>query len=113
MIGIFVLLILLVFVIIKFCKKTLRIILLSVIVLVSLYSSVIAIEMNRVYSLEAPIFCYYVEDGLDGTFEGTYTERTEIFYGVGYRIENEIGNDNQVLSSTMYMFNKVLAGAVI
>ena len=112
MIGIFILLILSMLLVIKFCKKALKIILLSILILITLYCVGISIDINKVYSLEAPVLCYYVEDNSDGSFEGLFKTRTETYYGFGYKIVNEINENNAVISSTMYMFGRVVAGAI-
>ena len=112
MIGIFVFLIIAMLLVVKYCKKILKNVLVILIILITLYCIGLSIDMNKVYSLEAPIFCYLVEDDSDGSFEGLFEERTEIYYGIGYKIVNEINENNAVISSTMYIFNKVVAGAI-
>lgn len=56
MLGIFILLIIAMLLVIKFCKKTIKIVLSIIIVLVALYCIVISVDMNRVNSLREPIF---------------------------------------------------------
>ena len=48
MIGVFVLLLIAMLLVIKFCKKTLKIVLAIIIILETLYSVMISIDINRV-----------------------------------------------------------------
>lgn len=56
MLGIFILLIIAMLLVVKFCKKTLKIVLSIIIVLVLLYCIIISVDMNRVHSFREPIF---------------------------------------------------------
>ena len=112
MLGIYVLLIIAMLLVIKFCKKVLKVILSSIVIILAIYCVIVSIDISRVNSLRAPIFCYSVQSTADGSFEGMYEKHTETYYGLGYRVVNNINENNAVISSTMYMFNKVLAGAI-
>lgn len=102
MIGIFVLLIIAMLLVTKYCKKTLKIVLGLVIILVTLYCVVLSIDMNRITSLREPIFAKQV-NYINGWID-TYD-----YSGLGYRIEIDKA-DGQIISVTMYMFDKVIAG---
>ncbi len=106
MLGIFILLLIAMLLVVKFCKKTLKIVLAIVIVLIALYCVVISIDMNRVESFREPIFNigYYEETGLI-EYKGL-GYNTVVKYG--YNADDEIG----IISIEMYMFNKCIAGAV-
>ena len=56
MIGIYVLLLLAMGLVIKFCKKTLKIVLGIVIVLITIYCVILNIDMNMVKSCREPIW---------------------------------------------------------
>lgn len=106
MIVIFILLIIAMFLVIKFCKKTLKIVLSIVIILATLYSVTISIDISRVESFREPIFNigYYEETGLIE------------YKGIGYRTIVKYGytdNDEKKINSIeMYMFDKCIAGAI-
>ena len=59
MLGIFILLIIAMLLVVKFCKKTLKIVLSIIIVLISLYCIIISVDMNRVHSFREPIFATF------------------------------------------------------
>ena len=106
MIGIFVLLFIAMFLVVKFCKKTLKIILSIMIILATLYCVIISIDMNRVGSFREPIFNI-----------GWYEETGLIEYkGIGYRTIVKYGytvnNEKKISSIEMYMFDKCIAGAI-
>ena len=106
MIGIFGLLLIAMVLVVKFCKKTLKIILSLIIILAILYSVIISIDINRVESFREPIFNI-----------GWYEETGLIEYkGLGYRTIVKYGytsNDEKKISSIeMYMFGKCIAGVV-
>ena len=106
MIGIFIILLLAMFLVIKFCKKTLKIVLSIVIVIVTLYCVILSVDMNRVYSFRNPIFniSWHEETGLIE------------YKGIGYITIVKYGytnnNEKKITSIEMYMFNKCIAGAV-
>ena len=106
MIGIFLLLLIAMFLVVKFCKKTLKIILCIMIILATLYSIVISIDINRVESFRGPIFniSCYEETGLIE------------YKGIGYRTIVRYGytanNEKKINSIEMYMFDKCIAGAI-
>ncbi len=106
MIGIFIILLLAMLLVIKFCKKTLKIVLSILIVIVTLYCVILSVDMNRVNSLNEPIFNI-----------SRYEESDLIEYkGIGYRtiIKYVYTNNNEkkITSIEMYMFNKCIAGSV-
>ncbi len=106
MIGILGLLSMAMLLVVKFCKKTLKIVLSIIIILATLYSVIISIDINRVESFREPIFNI-----------GWYEETGLIEYkGIGYRTivkYSYTANDVKKISSIeMYMFNKCIAGAI-
>ncbi len=108
MIGIFIILLLAMLLIIKFCKKTLKIFLSIIIVVVTLYCIILSIDINRVNSFEEPIFAIKVD-------ETDLTYKTIVYQGLGYTInesKDTTRTDNQIIKIEMYMFNKCIAGAV-
>ena len=106
MIGIFVLLFIAMVLVVKFCKKSLKISLVVVIILATLYSVMISIDINRVESFRKPIFNFacYEETGLIE------------YKGLGYKTIVKYGytenNEKKINSIEMYMFNKCIAGAI-
>lgn len=103
MLGIFGLLLIAMLLVLKFCKKTLKIVLSIIIVIITIYCVILSVDMNRTYSMQKPIFARLTE---------TYGNK-DIYSGVGYKIEVEKGNNSEkIISSTMYFFNKVIAGAI-
>ena len=66
MIGIFIILLFAMLLVIKFCKKTLKIVLSIIIVIVTLYCVILSVDMNRVNSFRNPIFniSWHEETGL-------------------------------------------------
>ena len=56
MIGFFGLLLIAMVLVVKFCKKTLKIVLSIIIILATIYSVMISIDINRVESFREPIF---------------------------------------------------------
>lgn len=83
--------------IIKFYNKALRVILLGVILLLTMYGTIISIEQDAVSELKEPIFARY-----------SYTyDTTDVYKGIGYRIEIR---GAPVISITMYnIYNKIIA----
>lgn len=106
MLGIFVLLIIAMLLVLKFCKKTIKIVLSIIIVLVTLYCIIISVDMNRVNSLREPIFA------ISSELRNYENYSKEIYKGLGYRIEIDKVENQKILSSTMYFLNKVIAGAI-
>ena len=106
MIGIFIILLFAMLLVIKFCKKTLKIVLSIIIVIVTLYCVILSVDMNRVNSFRNPIFniSWYEEIGLIE------------YKGIGYRtiVKYRYTNNNEkkITSIEMYMFNKCIAGAI-
>lgn len=106
MIGIFGLLLIAMVLVVKFCKKTLKIVLSIMIILATLYSVMISIDINRVESFREPIFNI-----------GWYEETGLIEYkGIGYRTIVKYGyttnNEKKIISIEMYMFDKCIAGTI-
>ena len=100
MLGIFILLIIAMLLVVKFCKKTLKIVLSIIIVLISLYF------INRVHSFREPIFATIKQ-------EDDLTMKTKIYQGLGYEVKmvKDVTKD-KIIKIEMYMFDKVIAGAV-
>lgn len=106
MIGIFVLLIIAMLLVVKFCKKTLKRILVILLVLITLYCVVLSIDMNRTYTMEKPIFA------ISSELKDYKDYSQEVYKGLGYRVEMNLVKNHKIISSTMYLFNKVIAGAI-
>ena len=110
MIGIYVLLIIAMLLVIKLCKKTLKIILSSIIILVAFYCVIISVDMTRVISLREPIFAR-------PTIETDFSMKTKTYQGLGYKVEvvedvTKKGPENRICQVEMYMFNKVIAASI-
>lgn len=106
MLGIFILLIIAMLLIVKFCKKTLKIVLSIIIILTTLYCTAISVDMNRVNSFRKPIFA------ISSELKDYENYSKEVYKGLGYRIEIDKVENQKIISSTMYFFNKVIAGAI-
>ena len=106
MLGIFILLILAMLLVVKFCKKTLKIVLSVIIILVTLYCIVISVDMNMVSSLREPIFAIVKQ-------EDDSSMKTIIYQGLGYEVKmiKDVTND-KTIQIEMYMFNKCIAGSI-
>ena len=106
MIGVFGLLLVAMVLVVKFCKKTLKIVLSILIILATIYCVIISIDINRVESFREPIFniSWYEETGLIE------------YKGLGYRTivkyDYTANNEKKISSIEMYMFNKCIAGAI-
>jgi len=101
MIGIFVLLFIAMFFVIRYCKNTLKITLSVIIILITFYCIVISADMNRVYSLKEPMFASQTDNHSNIT----------IYQGLGYKVYIE-KLENQIISIEMRMFDKVIAAAI-
>ena len=106
MLGIFILLIIAMLLVVKFCKKTLKIVLSIIIILTTLYCIAISIDMNRVNSFREPIFA------ISSELRDYENYSKEVYKGLGYRIEIDKVENQKIISSTMYFFNKVIAGPI-
>ncbi len=106
MIGIFALLFIAMLLVVKFCKKTLKVILATVISIVTLYCVIISVDMNRTYTMRKPVFA------ISSELKDYEDYSQEIYKGLGYRIEIKSVKNHKIISSTMYFFNKVIAGAI-
>ncbi len=106
MIGIFGLLVIAMILVVKFCKKTLKIVLSIIIILATIYSVIIFIDINRVESFREPIFAIVKQ-------QNDLTMKTIMFQGLGYEIKlvKDVTN-NKIIQMEMYMFNKCIAGAI-
>ncbi len=106
MIGIFGLLVIAMILVVKFCKKTLKIVLSIIIILATIYSVIIFIDINRVESFREPIFAIVKQ-------ENDLTTKTIMYQGLGYEIKlvKDVTN-NKIIQMEMYMFNKCIAGAI-
>lgn len=90
-----------IFLICKHLKKAMKIILLSVIVLMAIYFTMIFIDMNRALSLKEPIIAR----------EQYNTLYMSGYKGLGYDIYIE-KDEGKIESVTMNMFGKVIAASV-
>lgn len=106
MLGIFILLIIAMLIVLKFCKKTLKIVLSIIIILVALYCIVISVDINRVNSFREPIFAIVKQ-------EDDLTMKTIIYQGLGYEVRMiKDVTKGKIVKVEMYMFNKCIAGAI-
>lgn len=106
MIGVFGLLAVLMFLVVRFCKKTVKTVLSVIIIFITLYFVILSVDMNRVYTFREPVFAISSELR---NYEG-YSK--EIYKGLGYRIEINTVENQKIVSSTMYLFDKVIAAAI-
>ena len=106
MLGIFILLIIAMLLVVKFCKKTLKIVLSIIIILITLYCIVISVDMNRVNSFREPIFAIVKQ-------ENDLSMKTIIYQGLGYEVRmiKDVTTD-KTIQIEMYMFNKCIAGSI-
>lgn len=94
------------FLVIKFCKKTIKVLLSVIIVLAAIYLAVLSVDISRVENFKEPIFIigYYEETGL---LE---------YKGLGYRTIVKytftVEGERKINSIEMYMFDKCIAGAI-
>lgn len=103
MIGIFILLTISMLLVIKYCKKRLKLFLSIIIIIIAIYCAILSIDINRTNSMQKPIFAKLVDTG--------YLK--EEFKGLGYKIEiQKDKKEEKIISSTMYFFDKVIAGAI-
>ena len=88
------------------CKKTIKIVLSIIIVLVTLYCIIISVDMNRVNSLREPIFAIVKQ-------EDDSSMKTIVYQGFGYEVKmiKDVTEDKTV-KVEIYMFNKCIAGAI-
>ena len=106
----------------KLCKNKTRIILLSVLTVITLYFTIVCIDANRVVSLKKPIFVWKTSERYQ-----TDNENAKITYqGLGYKIEIEqdiskcpkcikepcICNNEGIVKIDMTMLGKVIAAVV-
>ena len=106
MLGVFILLIIVMLLVVKFCKKTLKIVLSIIIILVTLYCIIVSIDINRVSSFREPIFAIVKQ-------EDDSSMKTIIYQGLGYEVRmiKDVTTD-KTIQVEMYMFNKCIAGAI-
>lgn len=106
MIGIFGLLAIAMILVVKFCKKTLKIVLSIIIILATIYSVMISIDINRVESFREPIFAMVKQ-------EDDFSKKTIMYQGLGYEVKlvKDVTN-NKIIQVEMYMFDKCIAGAI-
>lgn len=106
MIGIYVLLLLAMLAVIKFSKGKLKVILAGLIILITLYCVILDIDRNRVFSNRLPIFAKSSE------LKDYELKSTEVYKGLGYRIEVDKISEGKISAITMYLGNKVIAGVI-
>lgn len=105
MIGIFVLLIISMIVVGKYCKKKpLKIGLAIVISLVTLYCVMVSIDMSRVNTFRKPIFMWEIQNKCAG--------QCSSYLGLGYQVDIKYYDNGIIETIEMYMFGKVIAGGV-
>ena len=106
MVGIFIILLLAILLVIKFCKKNLKIVLSIIIIIIALYCVILSIDISRVNSSKEPVFAVKVE-------ETDLTYKTIIYQGLGYKVnvKKDVTKENdKIIKIEMYMFNKCIAG---
>ncbi len=106
MLGIFVLLLIAMLLVVKFCKKTVKIVLSIIIILAVLYCMVISVDISRVNSFREPIFA------ISSELRDYENYSKEVYKGLGYKIEIDKAQNQKIVSITMYFFNKVIAAAI-
>ena len=106
MIGIFALLAVAMLFVVKLCKNTLKIVLSIIIILLTLYTVMVSIDINRVESFREPIFA------ISSELRDYENYSKEVYKGLGYRIEIERVEKQKIISTTMYFLNKVVAGGI-
>lgn len=106
MIGIYVLLFLAMILIVKFLKGKMKLILAGVLILIAIYCVILDADRNRVFSNRLPIFAKSSE------LKDYESKSTEIYKGLGYRIEVDKIEEGKVSAITMYLGNKVIAGII-
>ena len=103
LVGIFVSLVIATILVLKFCKrKTLKIALSSVIILITFYFAMLSVDMGCVYALRKPVFA--LQDGTYGSMDK--------YQGIGYVIALDKNENGQIIQMEMYMFGKVLAAVI-
>lgn len=106
MLAIFILLLIAMLFVVKFCKKKLKIVLSISIILIALYCIVIFVDMNRVNSFREPIFA------ISSELRDYKEYSTEVYKGLGYRVEINKVQNQKVISIIMSFFNKVIAASI-
>jgi len=103
LIIVFVLLLAAMICVVKFCKnKKIKISLAVIILIMTCYSVVLSIDMNRVNSLRVPIFAK--ENGYMGSM---------IRYdGLGYKVGLEKDEKGNIIQIQMTMFGRLIAAAI-
>ncbi len=104
MFGIYVILVLAIILAIKFCKKVVRTVVVSIFGLVLLYSIALGADIQRANSLEEPIFVIRDVSADDG---GSYSAK-----GLFYDVIVEKNIDGEVERVELTMFGKVVAASI-
>jgi len=103
LIGIFVILIISLFLVMKNLKKMWGKLITLVIIILVFYLGVLLLEVNRVYSLKKPLFA------LQGQ-SYQYNDYSKVVYkGLGYKIEIKMIEEQKIISSKLYLFKKTIA----
>lgn len=106
MLGIFILLIIAMMLVVKFCKKSLKIVLSIIIIFATLYCIAISVDMNRVKSFREPIFAIVKQ-------EDDSSMKTIIYQGLGYEVRMiKDVTEGKTIKVEMYMFNKCILGVI-
>lgn len=106
MLGIFIFLIIAMLLVIKFCKRTLKIVISIIIILVTLYCVILSIDINRVNTFREPIFVITKS-------ENDFSMKNIVYQGLGYEVrEIKDITTGETMKIEMYMFNKCIAGAI-
>lgn len=105
MIGIFVLLIISMIFVGKYCKKkSLKVNLAIAISLVTFYCVMVSIDMSRTNSFHTPIFTW--------NLTANVTTAEVLYQGLGYKINIKYYDNGIIEKIEMYMFGKVIAGGI-
>jgi hypothetical protein len=117
-IVIFPLLLIALLLILKYCKKTLKIVLTSIIVLAVLSSILYFVDVKRVYNNERPIFVIKTNNWFGTEYTASWstngispppTKNAVIYHGLGYKVVHAYFEDGD--SQVMYnMFNSAVYG---
>lgn len=95
------------FIVIRFCRKKSRIILIILIAVATIYCIMLSVEIHKISEFKEPVFA--VEKYKDNDV----IEQTTIYKGIGYRIKIVRSlKEDTTLEIAMYIGNKCIAAAI-
>lgn len=105
---IYIILIIAIVLIIKFCQKTLKIILSIPIIIIGLYCGILSVDLYKAKKLEEPTFAKINDEKSD--------DKVLTYKGIGYEIKMEKGLNNQneeiIIKSDVYLFDKKIESSM-